>query len=272
MSARLHPESLHSGKKRMELDILVIFLLCLVYFCSGFIDSIAGGGGLLATPAFLLAGVPPDAVLGTNKMIASLGTASSLITYARSGMVLWKLAAVGLPASLLGGFMGTRTLLLFSNASIGKIIVILLPFGIIATLAPKKLSKDTTSELTPLQLYVLTPLICWAVSFYAGFFGPGSGSFFILALHYGLGLGLVQAAGSNKLFNLASSVGALYVFILNGKVLFSLVLPMAACCIAGNILGSTAAVRTGSDLVRKVLRFSLSLLFISLVWKFFLRG
>ena len=112
----------------MELELSLLLPLCLVGLAAGFVDSVAGGGGLLTLPAVLLTGLPPDVAIGTNKLAGSLGTGASLLTYARSGLVVWRLALCGLPAALLGGVIGSRVLLLFDSAVIGKIILVLLPF------------------------------------------------------------------------------------------------------------------------------------------------
>ncbi|MDR2503112.1 MAG: TSUP family transporter [Deltaproteobacteria bacterium] len=251
-----------------ELDLWIVLALLPVYFAAGFIDSVAGGGGLIAAPAFLLTGTSPDLVLGTNKLAACMGTASSLINYARSGLALWRMAVVGLPAALLGSFLGTRVILLFDSAYIGRLIVLLLPLGVAATLIPKK--DRGRKELTRAGLYVFTPLVCLLIGFYDGFFGPGTGSFFILALHLATGVGLLQASATAKIFNLATNLGSLAVFIFYGKVLFALGLPLALANIAGNLLGSRMAIKIGAGFVRRVLSVSLSLLFFSLLWKFYL--
>jgi uncharacterized membrane protein YfcA len=252
----------------MELDLWIVLLLCFVYFAAGFIDSVAGGGGLIAIPAFLLTGVSPELALGTNKLAATLGTASSLLNYARSGLVYWRLALIGLPAALLGSAFGSRVILFFDSAIIGKLIVLLLPLAMAVTLIPKK--DKGVKELTPKLLYILTPLVCLVVGFYDGFFGPGAGSFFILALHLAVGLGLLQASATSKIFNLATNLGSLAVFMAYGKVLYLIGLPLALANIAGNLLGSRLAIRIGPEFVRRVLWVSLALLFISLLWKFYL--
>lgn len=253
----------------MELELWVVIILCGVYFAAGFIDSIAGGGGLISIPAFLLTGIPPELALGTNKLAAAIGTASSLLTYSRSGLIVWRLALVGLPIALLGGFLGSKVLMFFDSETIGRLVVFLLPLGIFATLIPKK-ETGRKKEITTLTLYLIVPAICAVIGFYDGFFGPGTGSFFILALYFIVGLGLVQASATAKIFNLASNFSSLCVFVLHGKVLYTLALPLAASNIAGNIIGSKMAIRIGSAFVRKMLIFSLTLLMISLICKFYL--
>lgn len=252
----------------MELELWVLALLCCTYFCTGFIDAVSGGGGLIAIPALLLAGIPPDFALGTNKVAILGGAPASVITYARGNFVLWRLALTGVPAAFAGGVIGSGALLAFDRETIGTIIVVLLPLAIIVTLMPKNGGTENR-EITPGTLYVRTPLICGLVGMYDGFFGPGAGSFFILGLHAFAGVGLIHASATTKLFSFGSVVSAFVVFCLNGKVLFLIGLPLAAANAVGGIIGSRAAMRIGPGFVRKMLSGVLCLLMVSLVWKLY---
>lgn len=252
----------------MELELWIVALLCCVYFAAGFIDSIAGGGGLLSVPAFLLTGFPPEIVLGTNKLASCCGMSVALRNYARSGLVVWRSALVGVPVVVLGGALGSKALLLFDSGTIGKIIVVLLPIGIAATFLPKK--DRGVQELTPKKLYTLLPLICLVLGFYEGFFGPGTGSFFILALHFIMGFGLLHATATTKLLNLAAGMSGLAVFMWHDKVLYLLAIPLAVANICGNYAGSKMAIKIGPSCVKRFLSVSLTLLFASLVWKFWI--
>lgn len=250
----------------MELELWLVALLCAVFFCTGVMDGIAGGGGLISLPALLLAGLPPEMAMGTNKVAAYCGITASLGSYARSGLVFWKAAATGIPTMLLGAVLGARCLLSLDSAVIGKVLVFLLPLGMLAVFMPK---KDRGSRaLRPGDLQVRLPLICLVLGFYDGFFGPGSGTFFAIAFHIFLGFGLLQSVATSKLIMLAGGIGGVVVFILRGHVDFFVAVPISACCVAGNIVGSRLAMRVGPALVRRFLAASLSLLFISLVWKF----
>ena len=251
----------------LDVEIGIVIVLCAVYFTSGFVDSIAGGGGLISVPAFLLTGIPPELALGTNKMASCIGTTSSLATYAKSGYVIWRMALAGIPAALLGGFIGSKTVLLFSSAEIGKIVVFLLPLGILATLMPKKESAQA-KELTDKAIYLYSPVICFALGFYDGFFGPGTGSFFIIFFNLLLGMGLLYASATAKIFNLTTGIGSFIAFALNGKVLYALGIPLALANIAGNIIGSRLAIQIGALFIRKMLILSLTILLASLAWKF----
>lgn len=255
------------------LDALPVSLLGLLFlvgmaFIAGFVDSIAGGGGLIALPATLLVGIPPHACLGTNKFMCSFGTAAACINYARSGAVVWRVVFIGIGFSLLGSTLGTKAVLFVDTNVLGKVMLVLLPIAAASTFMP--IRKELAGrDIPPLLLYIGTPLVCLAIGFYDGFFGPGTGSFLLLGLHFALGMNLVAASATAKPFNLASNVGALVVFIVNGQVLYLVGIPMALANTAGNLLGSRMALKKGSDVVRKMLVVSLALLFATLVWRYY---
>ncbi|MZP30057.1 TSUP family transporter [Heliobacterium undosum] len=247
----------------------IIMVLSLVSFCAGFIDSIAGGGGLLLMPALLFAGIPPQLVLGTNKLASTIGTSFALINFVRSKVVVWQVVATGIGFSLVGSFLGSKTILFFSNETVGKMIVLLLPAVMIATMIPRR-KRGSADALSKQSLYVKVPLFCFSIGFYDGFLGPGTGSFLIMAFYLFVGLELVQASATAKVFNLASNASALVVFLLEGKVLLTLGLPLALANVAGNYIGSTLAIKKGASLVRAFLILSFCVLFVSLLWKYYL--
>lgn len=243
----------------------VIVFCSLAALAAGFIDSIAGGGGLLTVPALLLAGVPPHLALGTNKMQSSMGTAAALISFANGHLVQWRIALWSLPFSLLGSAIGSNLALWLDEQLLGKILIGLLPIAMVCTLVPKKERKN--AGMSGVSFWGLIPVVCLTIGAYDGFFGPGTGSFLILAFHWIVGLGLVQASATVKVMNLASNVGALAVFLWSGQVLWALALPMVVASIAGNWLGSRTAMRLGPAAVRRFLTVSLGLLLATLIWR-----
>lgn len=253
----------------INLGLPALLFLMAAAFCAGFIDSMAGGGGLISLPAALVVGIPPHLSLGTNKFMASVGTIFSVITYARNKAIVWRLAAIGVGFAIAGSAAGSKTALYLESDVLGKVLVFLLPVAALITFAPIRKSEREEPK-SPFALYLVTPLVCTAVGFYDGFFGPGTGTIMLLALHFFLGLGLVRASGTTKVFNLASNLSALAVFLINSKVLFMAAIPMALANIAGNIIGSRMALRRGPTLIRKMLLLSLSLLFITLVWRYYI--
>lgn len=249
----------------------VTIIICVVAsFVAGIIDSIAGGGGLITLPALLLTGIPPHMALGTGKFASTLGTGLALFNFARSNLVMWRIALIGVIFSLLGAYSGSIMALLIDSEYLGKILVALLPVGMAMTLLPKKEQSGPAGLVKGLKFWLFVPLVSFSVGAYDGFFGPGAGSFFILAFHWVLRMGLIEASATSKVFNLASNLGALIAFLLNGKVLFMLALPMAAASMAGNWVGSRMAIKAGPDMVRKFLLVSMSLLLLTLIWQYFI--
>jgi uncharacterized membrane protein YfcA len=256
----------------MDVNMTMIAVaLSTVSVVAGFIDSIAGGGGLLLIPALLVAGVPPQTVLGTNKFASTIGTSVAFVNFVRHKKVVWRIAAIGILFSLAGSLLGSKTILIFQNELVGKIIVGLLPLSVLSLFLQKK-RRASVDDISPSDLYMKVPPICLMIGFYDGFFGPGTGSFLIIALYLLVGLDLIHASATAKAFNLASNIGALSVFLIEGKVIFLLGLPLAIANVAGNYLGSSLAIKMGNSTVRGFLFISLSILFISLFWKYFIDG
>jgi len=250
----------------------IAIILSLVSFLAGLIDSIAGGGGLLLVPSLLLAGLPPQTALGTNKFAATMGTGTALLNFIRGRKVIWKIAVYGIAFALLGGFAGSKAILSFDNKVVEKVIVFLLPLAAIGVLYPKKSIVSQKSHFSRADSFLKIPLICFPIGFYDGFFGPGTGSFFILTFYLFLGIGLVHASGTAKVFNLLSNLGALVIFLYEKKVFYLLGVPLALANIAGNYVGSRLVIKKGEKIVRAFLLISLSVLFVSLVWKYFLKS
>jgi uncharacterized membrane protein YfcA len=249
--------------------LLFLFLLAAAFLAGG-IDSMAGGGGLISLPAMLLAGLPPHMALGTGKFMACLGTAAACLSFARSGVIVRKVALKGFVAALLGSAVGARAALFVESEALGVVILCLLPLAALITFLPLRReagekSAGTASAGTASGAAVLP--LCAAVGLYDGFFGPGAGSFYLLTLHLILGLGLVAASGTAKVLNLASNISGLLVFLLHGKIFFALALPMAAANIAGNLVGARLTIAGGPRLVRRMLLVSLTLLFATLLWR-----
>lgn len=247
------------------------FIICgLAALAGGFIDAISGGGGLLSIPALLLTGVPPHFALGTNKVAACLGTAISLFNFSRHGLVCWKMAGWGIGFSIVGSWLGSLFALYLDSALLGKILVILLPIAMLAILLPHKKGEITPPAIDGVRFWIGIPIVCAALGWYDGFFGPGAGSFLILCLHWFLKMDLITASATAKAFNLASNLSAAISFVWHGAILWPLALVMAACFMTGNWLGSLLAIKSGSKVVQKFLIVSLLILLNTLIWQYFI--
>lgn len=252
----------------MEIDLVTIIILASISFIAGFIDSIAGGGGLLMIPSYLLAGLPPHIALGTNKFVATIGTGSAVFNFIRKGKISYKIILAGILFALSGAYIGSKVILHFDQNLVGKIIVFLLPLGIIATLYPKK-SATKKNSVSKNDLYVKTPLICLITGFYDGFFGPGTGAFLALAFYIFLKLNLIEATANAKVFNFLSNFGSLIAFIISGKILYIMALPLVVTNVLGNYLGSHLAIKKGEKFIKFFLIIVMLILLATLVYKFF---
>lgn len=255
----------------MELTVGLIIICMIGFFVAGFIDSIAGGGGLITLPVLLAVGLPPHTVLGTNKFATTLGTLSALGSFLRSGYVVKWMMLPGFLAACAGGLAGAGLAMLVNGAFLGKILVLVLPVALVFSLVSGRYRKEKRESgedaIHSLPRLVLCGL---CIGLYDGMFGPCTGSFFILALNIFLGLGLVHASATAKVLNLASNFGAFVLFASGGVVLYSLALPGAAANIAGNLLGAHMAMKVGAKAVRLFLYVAFGLLAVTLVYRYFI--
>ena len=254
-----------------DITLLILIALMVSAFAAGFIDSVAGGGGLILVPSFILAGLPPQLALGQEKIVSTLGTIAAIRNFIRNKKVIWTAAATGIPAGLIGAYAGAQAILYFDPDTIGKIILFMLPFGIMLSFIPKKnRNEDNSAPINKTVILFGVPTAVFVIGFYDGFFGPGTGSFLILALHYLLRFDLVSASATSKLFNFSSNIGALFAFMIAGNVLYMLAMPLVAMNLLGNHVGSSSAMKYGDKLIQRTISVSLSLLMISLGYKFLL--
>jgi uncharacterized membrane protein YfcA len=248
------------------MDPLVILLLTGMSFVAGFVDAVAGGGGLILMPSLLVAGIPPQLALGTNKFAGMSGTATALFNFSRNKKVIWKIALVGLAFSLTGSVFGTRAILYFNQTATAKIILYLLPVSAVVTFLPKKRIKTSSAHFSNLNIYLHIPLLCSIIGFYDGFFGPGTGTFLIFAFYFFMGMHLVNASALAKVFNLASNVGSFFTFLVAHKVLLSVGIPIALANIAGGFIGSKLAIRNGQGFIKAFLIIVFAILFSTLLY------
>lgn len=253
----------------MDIALTTLLLCTLAYFAAGFVDAIAGGGGLITLPTLMLAGLPPHQVLGTNKLAMACGSLCALFSYLRSGMVVLAALPAGFASAFAGGMLGSHLALVLPSSLLGKILVIMLPIGMVASLFMGRPCAGQ-GALPSRGLALRVAAIGLAIGCYDGFFGPGTGSFLIIALHLFLHLGFVRSSATAKVMNLASNVGACVMLAGGGVVVYGLALPCAVASIAGNLLGVRFSLAVGEKAVRGFLYVALSLLFATLVYRFFL--
>ncbi len=224
-------------------------LLAAASFGAGFVDAIAGGGGLISLPALLAAGLPPHLALGTNKGQATFGALSSAVSYWRRGSVDRARAPVAFLCAMVGSFAGAALLLAVRPEPLRPVVIVMLVLAAVVVTARPRGSGQALA--TSLQLPAAAA-VTFALGAYDGFFGPGVGTMLIVAFSLIYGEGAARASGNAKVANLASNLAAMLLFSIRGTVLWKVALPMAAANAAGAAVGARVALARGDRFVRAV--------------------
>jgi uncharacterized membrane protein YfcA len=237
-----------------DLTIATALFLLAASFFAGFIDSIAGGGGLIQLPALLI-GLPKSEtaeVLGTNKLSSIFGTSTAAVLYRKQIKPDPKvLFAMGVPA-LLGSAGGAMLASKIPTSSMRPMVLVLLIVVAIYTWFKPDLGKFENLRHLPRRRVQIAALAGVIIGFYDGIFGPGTGSFLMLILVASLGYAFITASAIAKVVNVATNVGAILVFGINGAVIWQIGIIMGVANISGAIIGARLAIKGGSTLVRKV--------------------
>jgi len=228
-------------------------------FAGSFMDAIAGGGGLITLPAYLLTGIPAHYALGTNKMSSCLGTMVSTGRYFRNGYVDLKLALPAAAVAVIGAHFGTSLQLRVDEKYLQYLLLAVLPIVAVIVLKTREFPENRLEM--PFSRRLTRILVCSGIiGMYDGFYGPGTGTFLLLAYTSLAKLDLRTASGNMKVCNLASNFGALATSLMNGKVFFALGLIGTAASLSGHYLGAGVAMKNGSRIVRPMVLTVLVLL------------
>lgn len=248
----------------MNLTIFCYLIVCPFVFLSGFVDAIAGGGGLISLPAYLLIGLPAHTAIGTNKLSSAMGTTISTIKYGMNGYINWKTGIFCIICALCGSWTGSSVALFLPDNVFKIVMIILLPFIAFYVLKNKNFESD--KEPYPVKK---TIALCMAIAFiiglYDGFYGPGTGTFLMILLTAVARISLNEAAGTTKIINLTSNLTALVVFLVNGKPLILLGFVAGLFSVAGNYLGARLFTKNGAKIARPITIGVISLLFVKII-------
>ncbi len=232
----------------MEFELYYYAIFLAAGFLAGFVDSIAGGGGIITVPVLMASGMPPHIALATNKLQSSFGSFTSSANYIKKGLVSLKDVYMGVIFTFIGASLGTYSILLIDASLLNKIIPIMLIFIFIYTLLTPKLgSEDRHHRLSPNLFYLIFGI---SIGFYDGFFGPGTGSFWTIAIVTLLGLNLKSATAQTKIMNFTSNIVSLGVFIVGGQVLWIVGILMGFGQILGAYIGSSLVVKKDVKFIR----------------------
>ena len=252
----------------MELDLVTLAIVCPLVFLGGLVDSIAGGGGLITLPAYLMAGVPAHLALGTNKLSSGLGMAMSTWRLYRGGFIDVRLAAIPIAAAFIGSLAGARAALLVPESVFELILITLLPIAAVLVMRRKTLEPDVKA-IDPVKQKRLLALCAFACGAYDGFYGPGAGTFMLILFSAVAHLDVRNAAGQMKIVNFSSGVAAFATFALAGEVNWALGFIAGAFGIAGHYIGAGLVLKNGAKVVRPIIGAVLLMLFAKTAWDYF---
>lgn len=252
---------------------MTLAILLVAAFCAGFIDAVAGGGGLLQLPALLncFPDTPISILAGTNKCSSVFGTLSAIPQYARHVRFDKKFLWCTLPAAFALSYGGARLLGFldakgFDKSVLRPLILVMLIAVAIYTYSKKQFGTDHREHPFTRRDYVLAALMAASIGFYDGFFGPGTGSFLIFVMIRYLDFNFLHATANAKFINAATNFGALAYFIPNGNVMYATALPMAACNMLGGTLGARMAVLRGNKFVRVLFLIMIAAVIARVAW------
>lgn len=246
----------------LEISIYWIIALAFVGFCAGYVDAVAGGGGMLNLPALLFAGVPPVSALAVSKMSAIAGTVLAVIKYTLSKKVHWKTVAIAALPCLIASYIGGKVALVLSPTLLAWAILICIPIALTIVLRDSTDKKEDEIVDAPKTLMAITP-----IGFYDGILGPGTGTYMTIAVRKILKFDLLKATATIKPLNLLSNIGAAIAFLLAGKVIWAIAIPMVIASSVGGWLGSHSAIRGGEIFIRRLLIIVLVIMLIANLYK-----
>lgn len=250
----------------MELTLQTFLIVCPLVFMASFVDAVAGGGGLIALPAYLLAGVPMHNAIATNKLSSASGTVISTVRLCRHKFVDWGLAFPCISMALLGSCIGANIALHASDTLLKWMLIPVLPIVSFYVLKKKELGEYTGVPMNRKKQWVVCALSSFVVGCYDGFYGPGTGTFLLLLYTGAAKMNVRKASGNMKLANLSSNVAALVVFLFSGKIVFPLGIAAAVFSIAGHYIGAGMVMKNGSRIVRPLILVVMALLFIKIIF------
>ena len=221
---------------------------------AGFVDAVVGGGGLIQIPALFTAfpAASPASLFGTNKIASIVGTASAALQYARRVSIPWRIALPGALAALIGAWCGARAVVWMPVELLRPLVLLLLIVVAAYTFTQKNFGTEGSKTAIGRRDILVTIAIALVVGFYDGFFGPGTGSFFIFLLVRFVALDFLHASATAKVLNVATNFAALSFFVSSVDLLWQVGLVMAVCNLGGALIGSRLALRHGAGFVRRI--------------------
>jgi len=255
----------------MELTAGMFFIVCPLVFLAGLIDSIAGGGGLISLPAYLMAGLPAHFALGTNKLSSIAGTALASVRYYRNKFVDLIICLPSVAAALAGSAAGSYFALFMKDYILNILLLIVIPVTAFYVFKKKNLDIDASS-ISRKKMIIFSVIISFFIGGYDGFAGPGTGTFLILLYNGIAKIDSRIATGNAKFVNFASNLSALVLFLINGRVLVILGICGALFNMLGAYIGSGLVISKGTKVIRYTIIAVLAVIYIKLIFDIINRG
>lgn len=244
--------------------IILYTFLVVMGFLAGFVDAVAGGGGLISMPALTFTGMPISMVLGTNKLQSAIGTGTAVFKYYKDGLINFRTVSRGLIMGFIGACLGATIANYVSNEFMRYLVpILMLGVFIFNVINPKLGVNEGKKRMDELMFFSIFGFL---LGFYDAFFGPGTGNFWIMAIVFFLGYTFLNASGYAKVLNLKSNLFSLIIFFWFGKVNILIGLIMACGQFAGGYMGAKMVILKGSKLVRP---FFMSIILINIIVLFY---
>ena len=250
----------------MEITLKMYLVILPCVFFASIVDAIAGGGGLISLPAYMIAGLDYGMASGCNKFSACFGCLSATVGYARSGKIRWTPALCGAALALPGAWLGTQLSFMFSSRFMQIFMICIIPVVAAFMLLHKNREnqQQIVAELPP-EGCLLCASIGFLMGLYDGFFGPGTGTFLILLLSSVLGMDLIGASATSKVVNLSSNITSVVTRVVAGQVIYQIAIPAMALTIIGGQIGARLSLTKGAKLIRYVMLAVLAGLMVKLI-------
>lgn len=251
-------------------DITISWMIVFVItgFIAGYIDSIAGGGGMIQVPVLLYSGIPPVFVLATNKMASLFGTLMATIKYFLSKKISMKIVSIAIIPCLIASYIGSKLVMYIPDEIIKWAILVAIPIALFFLLKKSKDIKEEDTKLTNKNIVLTTA----PIGFYDGILGPGTGTYMTIAMKKFLHIDYIVATASTKPLNLATNVGSAIAFVMAGKVLWMIAIPMAIANMLGSYVGTHFAIKGGEVFIKRVLIFVLIFMLLANIIKIVLEN
>lgn len=251
-----------------DITISWIIVFVITGFIAGYIDSIAGGGGMIQVPVLLYSGIPPVFVLATNKMASLFGTLMATIKYFLSKKISMKIVSIAIIPCLIASYIGSKLVMYIPDEIIKWAILVAIPIALFFLLKKSKDIKEEDTKLTNKNIVLTTA----PIGFYDGILGPGTGTYMTIAMKKFLHIDYIVATASTKPLNLATNIGSAIAFVMAGKVLWMIAIPMAIANMLGSYVGSHFAIKGGEVFIKRVLIFVLIFMLLANIIKIVLEN